>query len=145
MSRQNRRFQFADVAQQFVGGFLFAGPFVVTDEVWWLASNMSWLHALVAVGIVFAIGYGALYEADDDRDPDHEASIIGLPLRFISLIIIAFSSVLLLAFTFNSPATFIPGHNEVVTTSVYVAVTFKAISVSAVFSVVGAATADSVF
>lgn len=30
-------YQFVDTAQQVVGGFLLAGPFVVTEEVWMLA------------------------------------------------------------------------------------------------------------
>jgi uncharacterized membrane protein len=61
-------------------------------------------HALVTVLIVFVIGYGALYEADDDRNPDREADVVGVPVRFISLV-----------------------------------------GVGAIFSVAGAATADSLF
>jgi uncharacterized membrane protein len=30
----NRRFSLADIAQQMIGGFLLASPFVVTEEVW---------------------------------------------------------------------------------------------------------------
>jgi len=74
------RFKIADTAQQIVGGFLLAGPFVVTEEVWVLAANMTWAHALAVVGIVFGIGYGALYKADDDRDPDAEAEVAGIPV-----------------------------------------------------------------
>jgi uncharacterized membrane protein len=60
MVGQSKRYALADTAQQVVGGFLLAGPFVVTEEVWVLASHMTGFHALATVSIVFAIGYGAL-------------------------------------------------------------------------------------
>jgi uncharacterized membrane protein len=136
----SRRFKPADIAQQVVGGFLLAGPFVVTEEVWTLAGSMSIWQTLLTLGIVFAIGYGALYQADD-RDPDREPELIGIPTRFISLMVVSFGAVLMLALAFDAPATFLadlPLREQVVVTS-------RAVSVGAVFSVVGAATADSVF
>jgi uncharacterized membrane protein len=137
--RSGRRFAFADTAQQVVGGFLLAGPFVVTEEVWTLAASMTWFHALLTVGIVLGIGYGALYEADDDRDPDAEAEVAGVPLRFVSLMVVAYGSVLVLALVLNAPETFVPSAAD------RTATTAKAVGVGAIFSVVGAATADSVF
>jgi uncharacterized membrane protein len=147
MVGNRRRFASADTAQQLVGGFLLAGPFVVTEEVWVLAASMSLWHALVVVAVVFSIGYGALYKADDDRDPDREAEVGGIPLRFISLMGVAFGSVTILAFAFTAPQTFLvdnaildaPTRFEVALT------TGKAVAIGAIFSVVGAATADSVF
>lgn len=136
----SRRFKTADIAQQTVGGFLLAGPFVVTEEVWVLAESMHTLQALLTTAIVFGIGYGALYKADD-RDPDRETEVGGIPLRFLSLMLVAFGSVLLLAVAFDAPGTFLEG----MSTGRKIAVTVKAVSVGAVFSVVGAATADSVF
>ncbi len=149
MTRRTREYRIADTAQQIVGGFLLAGPFVVTEEVWILAANMTFLHAAGTVGIVAAIGYGALYKADDDRDPDREADVAGVPLRFVSLMLVAFGSVGILAAAFTAPGTFLPGiladaGVEPTTTAVAVT-TLKAISIGAIFSVVGAATADSVF
>lgn len=135
-----RRFKIADTAQQVVGGILLAGPFVVTEEVWVLARNMNLLQALVTVGLVVAIGYGALYKADD-RDPDREREVGGIPLRFLSLITVAFGSALILAMAFNAPATFLADLAQ----ADQVRVTLKAASVGAVFAVVGAATADSLF
>lgn len=131
----NRRFKPADVAQQVVGGFLLAGPFVVTEEVWNLANSMSWLQWFVVVCIVFAIGWGALYQADDDRDPDREVEVGGVPLRFLTLILISYGSVTILAFAFAAPETFASTPLQ----------TAKAVSIGAIFAVVGAATADSVF
>jgi len=145
MSRR-RRYRIADTAQQVVGGFLLAGPFVVTEEVWVLATNMSVLHALAVTAIVVAIGYGALYKADADRDLELEAEVAGVPIRFLSLMVVSFGSVAILATVFTAPETFLidaeilpnPTPTRVVLT------TLKAVAMGAIFSVVGAATADSV-
>jgi uncharacterized membrane protein len=132
---RGRIFGFDDLAQQIVGGVLLSAPFVVTEEVWSLAATMTWLQWAVTVVMVVAIGYGTLYRADERRDPDREESVGGLPLRFVSLIFVAYLSVTTLAFVVNAPATFdaTPG------------TTLKAVSIGAIFSVVGASTADSVF
>jgi uncharacterized membrane protein len=137
-----RGFRLSDSAQQIVGGFLLAGPFVVTEEVWVLASNMSVWHALATIGVVFAIGYATLYKADTTRDIDDEQEIAGVPVRFISLMVVSFGAVAILAMLFDAPNTFL---GELETRREVALVTFKAISVGAIFSVVGAATADSVF
>jgi uncharacterized membrane protein len=140
--RRPRRFRPADSAQQTVGGFLLAGPFVVTEEVWLLAENMSPLQALLTVGVVFAIGYATLYRADTKRDEAEEQTIAGVPTRFISLMLVSFGSVTILALLFAAPETFLDANLAAGTGAL---TTFKAVSVGAVFSVVGAATADSVF
>ena len=142
-----KRFALADTAQQVVGGFLLAGPFVVTEEVWVLASHMEGWQGALTVLIVFLIGYGALYKADDDRDPDYESEVAGIPARFISLMLVAFGSVAILALVFDAPETFLAATTYVdgAPTMRTVAITLKAVSVGAIFSVVGAATADSVF
>ncbi|TMT77643.1 DUF2391 family protein [Haloterrigena sp. H1] len=139
--RRPQQFRLADSAQQMVGGFLLAGPFVVTEEVWMLARNMHILQALLIVTIVFAIGYAALYKADATRDADDEQEVAGIPIRFISLMIVTFGSVTVLALLFGAPETFL----ETEETSQLVETTFKAVSVGSVFSVVGAATADTIF
>lgn len=142
MAGPSRRFKVADIAQQVVGGFLLAGPFVVTEEVWVLALNMSSLQGAFAALIVFLIGYGALYKADD-RDPDRESEVGGIPLRFLSLMAVSFGSVFVLALVLNAPETFFTGLG--VPRSKWAITTAKVVSVGAIFSVVGAATADSVF
>ena len=118
-----------------------AGPFVVTEEVWTLAGDMNALHALVTVSIVFVIGYAALYEADAGRNPDAESEIAGVPTRFVSLMVVSFGSVALLAVAFGAPGTFV----DAVGPAAAAAITAKAVSVGSVFSVIGAATADSLF
>jgi uncharacterized membrane protein len=131
----NREFRPADVAQQVVGGFLLAGPFVVTEEVWVLAGHMSTAQWVAVVGMVFAIGWGALYRADSDRDADEETEVAGIPYRFVTLMLVSFGSVVVLAFSFAAPEAFGAGVYQ----------TAKAVSIGAIFAVVGAATADSVF
>ena len=151
MVGRRRRFALSDTVQQIVGGFLLAGPFVVTEEVWVLAASMSTLQALVTVVIVFGIGYGALYKADD-RDPDREPEVGGVPIRFISLIGVSYLSVLILALAFDAPGTFLSPSETTSVGSVavpfgweMVETTLKAVSIGSVFSVIGAATADSIY
>ncbi len=132
---KRKDFSISDLAQQMVGGFLLAGPFVVTEEVWKLAAQMTFLHSLATVLIVLSIGYGALYQADRDRDPDRETRFLGVPSRFISLILISYLSVAILSVIFTAPTVF------EATSGTF----FKVISIGSVFSVIGAATADSVF
>jgi uncharacterized membrane protein len=151
MVGRSRRFALADTAQQVVGGFLLAGPFVVTEEVWSLARNMSTVQTLLTVSIVLVIGYGTLYKADD-RDPDREREVAGVPVRFVSLILVAYLSVFVLAIAFNAPGTFLTDMDDGAATYLGVSmstavlvVTLKATSVGAIFSVIGAATADSLF
>ncbi|MEF8802122.1 MAG: DUF2391 family protein [Halolamina sp.] len=131
----NRQFRPSDVAQQVVGGFLLAGPFVVTEEVWDLARAMNNVQWAIIIAIVFAIGWGALYRADNDRDIDEETEVVGIPFRFLLLMVVSYGSVLTLALAFAAPETFGAGPVQ----------TAKAVSIGAVFSVVGAATADSLF
>ena len=130
-----RAFGVDDLAQQVVGGFILSGPFVVTEEVWALAADMSTLQWVTTVAIVALIGYGTLYAADEKRDPDREDTVAGLPLRFLSLMAVSYLSVATLAVVYNAPATFGAGPET----------TVRAVSIGAIFSVVGAATADSVF
>ncbi len=139
--KERQDHKLADTAQQIVGGFLLSGPFVVTQEVWMLALNMTVLHNVFLVCVVAAIGYGGLYGADNDRDPSREAAVAGIPVRFISVLIVAYGSVGTLAFAVTAPDQFL-GDLPLVDRMV---VTFRAISVGAVFSVVGAVTTDSLF
>jgi uncharacterized membrane protein len=139
--KKRQKHRLADTAQQIVGGFLLSGPFVVTQEVWELARNMTMFNSLFLVGAVMAIGYGGLYGADSDRDPSREAALLGIPVRFISVTIVAFGSVAMLAFVVTAPNLFLAD----LATSERMLVTFRAISVGAIFSVVGAVTTDSLF
>ncbi|MGM0372583.1 MAG: DUF2391 family protein [Halobacteriota archaeon] len=129
------RFRPADVAQQIVGGLLLAGPFVVTEEVWVLAESMSSLQTGLLIGGVIVVGYSALYKADKDRDVEVEAKFLGIPLRFVSLLTVAFGAVTVMSFLLAAPRTF--GASPMGT--------LTAISIGSMFSIVGAAAADSLF
>jgi len=102
---------------------------------------MTAFHSLFLVSAVMAIGYGGLYGADNDRDPRREAAVFGIPVRFISVMIVAFGSVAMLAFSITAPDLFL---SDLPTPDRFY-VTFRAMSVAAVFSVVGAVTTDSLF
>lgn len=104
-----------------------------------LASGMNLLQAVLTAEIVAAIGYATLYRADTGRDPEAEQEIIGIPVRFLSLMVVAFGSVLLLAIRFDASDTFLAQRG--VTGTDRWLTTAKAVSVGAV----GAATADGVF
>ena len=132
---RGRIFGLDDIAQQIVGGFILSGAFVVTEEVWSLADGMNRLQWAITVVIVLGVGYATLYGANSDRSPRQERGIVGVPYRYLSLIVVSYLSVTILAFVLGAPETF---EATELTTA-------KAISVGAIFSVVGAATADSVF
>lgn len=135
MVGKRHRFAFADTLQQVVGGVLLSGPFVVTEEVWELARNMTPYHAAAEVLIVIVIGYAALYKAESQRDPESEPELAGIPIRYVSLIAVSYLSVVLLIYLFAAARTFEAGP---VTTA-------KVVTTGAIFSMVGAATADSLF
>lgn len=135
------RFDIDDVAQQAVGGLLVGGPFIVTEEVWTIAEQMSIYNILSTLAIVLITGYGILYVAVL-RDPDVEATVIGIvPLRLISLVLIAYLSGIIVAFSIGAPDVFTESNN--ITEIAWI--TFKASTTVSVFTVIGAGTVDSVF
>lgn len=130
-----KRFKIADSFQQMIGGFLLAGPFIVEGGTWELAAGMKNLHAIVLTFIIMIIGYAALYKADKGRDVAKERKLHGIPLRFISLITVSISSVLILTFLLSAQQTMQASNIT----------TLKALVIASVFSTIGAATADSIF
>ncbi len=130
----NKGFAISDLTQQVLGGYLLAGPFVVTEEVWMLAGNMTVFHSLITVLMVILIGSASLYKADKSRDIEEEGEIVMVPVRLVSLILVAYLSVGSLIFVLNAVEFF--GATPFVA--------FKTMSVGAIFSVVGAAAVDSI-
>lgn len=131
------RFRLSDFVQQIVGGLFVSGPLVITEETWRLAERMDLQHVVLTIAIVFLTGYGLLYKADTQHNLRIESDIgLGgvIPRRFVSLILVSYLSVGLLAIAFAAPTTF----------GVTNAVTLRAISISAIFSMIGAATADTI-
>ncbi len=129
-----RKFSPSDLAQQIIGGYLIAGPFIVTEEVWVLAKNMTIFHSLVTFVMVVTIGFGALYEANKNRDFEKENEIGGVPIRLISLISVSYLSVGSLILIFNAVETF--------DATAFTA--FKTMNIGAIFSLVGGAAIDSI-
>lgn len=130
-----KRFRITDSMQQVVGGFLLAGPFVVEGGTWDLAASMANINAAILGVIIMSIGYGALYKADRGRNVANERKLLGIPLRFISLMTVSVSSVYILVYLLSVQQTFGASSMTVV----------KAVIVTSMFSTIGAATADSIF
>lgn len=128
------RFGWDDIAQQVVGAVLLSAPFVVTEEVWSLAASMNPLQTGITVFMVFAVGYVTLYQAED-HEAGAEPAVLGVPLRFVTLIVVSYSSVAVVAFVFDAPEAF----------EATLPTTVKAVCIGAVFSVIGAASADGLF
>lgn len=135
------RFDVDDIAQQAVGGLLVGGPFIVTEEVWSIADQMDLYNIIATLAIVLITSYSILYVAVL-RDPEVEASVIGIvPLRLISLILVAYLSTIMIAVSIGAPDVFIETNG--LTTMAWV--TFKAATTVSIFTVIGAGTVDSVF
>lgn len=140
LSRLRGRFAFDDVAQQFTGGLVLGGPFVVTEEVWTLAASMTIYNIIITLTLVLVLGYGILYKADTSRDPDREGQLAGIPLRYLSLLLISFLDALVLAVAFGAVAQFSDG-----TLLTQTIIAMKAALIASPFSMIGSATADSLF
>lgn len=135
------RFDFDDMAQQAAGGLLVGGPFIVTEEVWEIASAMSIYNVILTFLIVAITGYGVLYVAVL-RDPEVEASLAGIiPLRFISLVIVAYLSSIIVAVATGTTTYF--SDSDSLKNIAWL--TFKASTTISIFTVIGAGTVDSVF
>lgn len=122
-----------DFFQQVIGSVILTAPFLFTEEVWTLASNMSVIQGLVMAGFSLAIGHGVLYVAHQERDWNSERKLFGVTFRYLSLMAVAFGTILVLIIVTGAHSTFNSGIIE----------TVKAIALMSPFSVVGAATADS--
>ncbi len=129
-----RKFATSDLAQQLIGGYLIAGPFVVTDEVWLIAKNMTIIHSIIAILLVIVIGFGALYKADKNRKIEEEEEVGRVPIRLISLIGVAYLSIGSLIFLFNAIEVF----------DATILTALKVMTIGAIFSILGAAAIDSI-
>lgn len=134
------KFDIDDIAQQGVGGLVVGGPFIVTDEVWGIASSMNLYNVLFTFLIVLVMGYGVLYVAVL-RDPEVEASLGVVPLRFVSLIFISYMSSIVISLA--TGASFFFAESSAYADIIWLM--FKASTTVSVFTVIGAGTADSIF
>lgn len=122
-----------DLLQQVVGSAILISPFIFTEEVWRIAENMSPLRSSLALLSTFLIGHGVLYTAKESRDWDEERKIMGATLRYISLMLVTFGTVIFMIIISSARQTFSAGLWQ----------TLKVISLTSIFSVIGAAVTDS--
>ena len=122
-----------DLLQQVVGSIILISPFVFTEEVWRIAENMSSYNTGLALLFTFLLGHGVLYTAKKSRDWDKERQIFGVTWRYISLMSVAFGTVLFMIGISSAMETFGAGPEQA----------FKAVSIISIFSVIGAAVTDS--
>jgi uncharacterized membrane protein len=122
-----------DLLQQIVGSIILISPFIFTEEVWRIADNMSMYKTSIALLFTFLLGHGVLYTAKQSRDWDEERQLFGITWRYISLMAVAFGTVLVMIFITATRETF----------SADLYQTFKVTSIISIFSVIGAAVTDS--
>ena len=122
-----------DFLQQVVGSVILISPFIFTEEVWRIAQNMSAYNASISFLTTFLLGHGVLYTAKKSRDWEKERQTLGVTWRYISLMTVAFGSIFLMIFITSARETFNAGLWQSV----------KVVSVISIFSVIGAATTDS--
>jgi len=122
-----------DFLQQVVGSIILISPFIFTEEVWRIAENMSGLNTGIALLFTFLLGHGVLYTAKQSRDWDKERQTLGITWRYISLLTVAFGTVLFMITISAARETFSASPYQ----------TLKTISIISIFSVIGAAVTDS--
>lgn len=122
-----------DFFQQVIGSALLSAPFLFTEEIWILAFNISGTQAFLSAVLTLILGHGILYIAKQDRDFEQERKVGGFTLRYISLMTVTFGTILLLMALTSTPQTF--GYQF--STAV------KVMAMISIFSVIGAASADS--
>ena len=122
-----------DLLQQIVGSIILISPFIFTEEVWRIAETMDVYRTGVALLITFLTGHGVLYTAKKDRDWDRERKFLGVTFRYLSLMTVAFGTVFTIIYISGSAQTFNAGTIQ----------TLKVISITSIFSVIGAAITDS--
>jgi uncharacterized membrane protein len=83
--------------------------------------------------ITFLLGHGVLYTAKKSRDWEKERQSFGVTWRYISLMTVAFGTIFLMIFITSAGETFSAGLWQSV----------KVVSIISIFSVIGAATTDS--
>jgi uncharacterized membrane protein len=122
-----------DLVQQVVGSVILISPFIFTEEVWRIAETMDAYRTGIALLATFLTGHGVLYTAKKDRDWDSERKFLGVTFRYLSLMTVAFGTVFTIIYISGSTQTFNAGTIQ----------TLKVISITSIFSVIGAAITDS--
>jgi|AntDeeMinimDraft_4_1070355.scaffolds.fasta_scaffold00135_46 uncharacterized membrane protein len=122
-----------DFFQQLIGSSILIAPFLFTEEVWIIAQNTTLGSSVLSIAITLLLGHGILYIAKNERDFDKERQIMGISLRYISLMTVSFGTILLLLSITATGQTLGAGPVNA----------FKVVSMISIFAVIGAATADN--
>ena len=122
-----------DFLQQLIGSSILIAPFLFTEEVWIIAQNTTLGSSVLSIAITLLLGHGILYIAKNERDFDKERQIMGISLRYISLMTVSFGTILLLLSITATGQTLGAGPVNA----------FKVVSMISIFAVIGAATADN--
>ena len=122
-----------DFFQQLIGSSILIAPFLFTEEVWRIAQNTSISHSILSISITLLLGHGILYIAKHEREFEKERHVLGIRLRYISLMTVSFGTILLLLTLTATAQTLGDGPLNA----------FKVVSFISMFAVIGAATADN--
>lgn len=122
-----------DFFQQVIGSAILTAPFLFTEEIWLIAQNTRILQSIFSIIITLLIGHGILYIAKHEREFEQERHILGIRLRYISLMTVSFGTILLLLSITATGQTLGNGPLNA----------FKVVSMISIFAVIGAATADN--
>lgn len=122
-----------DFFQQLIGSSILIAPFLFTQEVWQIAQNTSLVQSLLSISITLFLGHGILYIEKHERNFEMERHILGVRLRYISLMTVSFGTIMLLLSITATGQTLGNGPFNA----------FKVMSLISIFAVVGAATADN--
>jgi uncharacterized membrane protein len=95
-----KKFGWEDVAQQFVGAFLLSAPFIVTEEVWNLANQLTPMRAVFLVTITMIASTLILYYSKYQKIAVEEVSEhIPVPRRLVVLFMISYGVAFLMLWT----------------------------------------------
>lgn len=122
-----------DFFQQLIGSAILTAPFLFTEEIWQIADNTSLTQSAFSITLTLLLGHGILYIEKHEREFENEREILGIRLRYISLMIVSFGTILLLMSITATGQTLGNGPLNA----------FKAVSLISIFAVIGAATADN--
>ena len=119
-----------DLIQQLVGAVGFVFPLLFTDEIWNLAASISLGRAIFL--IVLTLFFGYIFIGRARLGNIAEQNVIGIPLRLITVALIAYGSTFIIIYIYGLQAYY---HLDMLTY-------FKAMSVFGTFSVIGAIAVD---
>ena len=128
------RFRLADLAQQFIGALVIGSGFILPPDVWLVSEQMSPIQVLLTLVLIPGIAYLGLYSADQAHDVERERQVGGVPLRLVSLFVVAGLTATAVVVFFREPAFY----------KATLGTTLKAIIVTSLFTTISATVADSV-